>query len=177
MLNLSILFNVLNHLIISYISYYIYHYHIISIIIILYLSLSYYIYYYILYILYYIYHYHIITGQLTIWEIPSTGLAFVPAYTVRLHNASINDIIKTNIHAITISDDSCIIFTNLFTFERIRCININEWCSHRNIMSRADICRRIKCIHLEPHDERIDGEGAIVVGRYMHVIISLSSTQ
>ena len=104
------------------------------------------------------------TGQLTIWEIPSSGLSFIPAYTVRLHNGAINAITKTSLHAITVSDDGCIIFTNLFNFQRIRSINVNEWCSYRNIMDRIDIGRKIKCIHIQTHDERADEQGAMIVG-------------
>jgi hypothetical protein len=110
------------------------------------------------------------SGQLTVWHVPATGLGFVPAFTVKAHNDAINNLVHTHRHAISISDDGFISFYDLFNFDRIRTIDIMEWCNYRGLLLRPDIARKIKSAHLQEDHE---AGGNMVLGTSYGDIIML----
>lgn len=117
------------------------------------------------------------TGQITIWYVPEYGLEFIPAYTVTAHKRSINSLVNTYRHAITISDDGFLKMFDLQTFALIRQVDVLDWSIYKGLMSniRTDIPRRLKCIHLK--EDSTNG-GVMVIGtNYGDVMVfSLGTT-
>eukprot|EP01038_Epipyxis_sp_PR26KG_P013209 gene13209-17702_t len=115
------------------------------------------------------------TGQLNVWSIPTSGLEFRPAFTIKAHDGSINDLRRTHKHMLSIGDDGMLIIFNLFSFVKIRRTNILEWCIHKGLSEKYDIPRKIKSIGFEL--DEING-GTLAVGTsYGDVIImSLGTT-
>lgn len=89
---------------------------------------------------------------------------------MKAHNGAINDLKCTQRHAITISDDGFIIFYDLYNFDRVRSIDILEWCIYRSLLERPDILRKIKSVHLE---ENFETGGNLVLGTSYGDIIML----
>jgi hypothetical protein len=110
------------------------------------------------------------SGQITVWHVPQYGLGFIPAFTVKAHNGAINDLVNTQRHAISISDDGYISFYDMFNFDRVRTIDIMEWCNYRSLLERPDIHRKIKCVSLQENEET---GGNLVVGTSYGDIIML----
>lgn len=115
------------------------------------------------------------TGQLTVWHIPQVGLGFMPAFTVKAHNSAINNLVHTHRHAITISDDGFLSFYDLYNFDRVRSLDLMEWCVYRNLLERPDIPRKIKSIHLQ--ENTITGGNMVIGTSYGDIIMfSLGTT-
>jgi hypothetical protein len=110
------------------------------------------------------------SGQLTVWHVPQEGLGFMPAHTVKAHNAAISNLVCTQKHAISISDDGYIIFFDLISFDRVRSLDIMEWSSYRGLLGRPDINRKLKCISLE---ENQTSGGNMAIGTSYGDIIML----
>ena len=111
------------------------------------------------------------SGQLTVWHVPESGLGFLPAFTVKAHEGAINNLVNTQRHAITISDDGYIVLYDLFNFDRVRTINIVEWSNFVGILQRPDVPRKIKSAHLE---ENYSTGGNLALGTNYGDIIMLS---
>lgn len=111
------------------------------------------------------------SGQLTVWHVPEIGLGFMPAFTVKAHEGAINNLVHTQRHAISISDDGYIVFYDLFNFDRVRTIDIMEWSNYAGILQRPDVHRKIKSAHLE---ENAYSGGNLVLGTNYGDIIMLS---
>ena len=111
------------------------------------------------------------SGQLTVWHVPEHGLGFMPAFTVKAHNGSINNLVNTHRHIISVSDDGCISFYDMFNFDRVRTIYVMEWCLYRNLLERPDVSRKIKAVHLQ---ENFVTGGNLVLGTSYGDIIMLS---
>lgn len=111
------------------------------------------------------------SGQLTVWHVPEIGLGFMPAFTVKAHEGAINNLVHTQRHAISISDDGYIVFYDLFNFDRVRTMDIMEWSIYAGILQRPDVHRKIKSAHLE---ENAYSGGSLVLGTNYGDIIMLS---
>ena len=113
------------------------------------------------------------SGQLTVWNVPSVGLDFTPAHTVKAHAKAINAMTNTYRHIITVADDGVVKFFDVVNFAKIRSVNVLEWCLYRGLLldHRPDIARRLKCVHLvENHAEG----GTMVVGTSYGDVIMFS---
>lgn len=84
------------------------------------------------------------SGQMTIWYVPSVGLEFQPAYTVKAHRGPITQLVKTWRHMITIGDDGTVKLFDMLTFVRIRTIDVMSMCLERNLFVAPNIHRRLK---------------------------------
>mmetsp|Transcript_25494 Transcript_25494/g.35065 ORF Transcript_25494/g.35065 Transcript_25494/m.35065 type:complete len:193 (+) Transcript_25494:224-802(+) len=105
------------------------------------------------------------------WTVPDRGLRFRPAYTVVAHSAATNKLTSSWRHCISISDDGYLIFFDLARFERVRSINLTEWCAYRQLILRPEIPRKLKCIHLY---EDFQNGGMMVIGTSFGDVIACS---
>jgi hypothetical protein len=123
------------------------------------------------------------TGQLTIWYIPKTGLDFTPAYTAHVHNKSINDIKCTWRHAITISDDGCVILHDIIGFHKVRTVDIMYYAAYYNLFNypvpvnhdHSKIQRRIASVCVRENFE-VGGQLALGTSYGEIVMLSLGTT-
>ena len=109
------------------------------------------------------------SGQLTIWDVPQYGLGFHPAHTEKIHDGAINNLVHTQRHAITISDDGMISLFDLYSFARVRTIDIMEWGNYRNLLERPDVRRKIKSVHLE--EDHVNGGNMVLGTSYGDIIM------
>jgi len=109
------------------------------------------------------------TGQLTVWFVPEYGLEFQPAKTWKAHAGSINAMASTWKHMITVGDDGMLLVYELDTLALIRRLDVQEWCIYRNLLTRPDIPRRLKCLSIQ--EDQQEG-GMMAVGtNYGDVIV------
>ncbi len=111
------------------------------------------------------------TGQLTIWYVPQEGLEFSPAYTVKAHQGSINQLVNTWRHIISIGDDGVVILHDVISFAKVRSVNLMEWCGYQNLLVNPHISRKLKSAHLQ---ENYEHGGQLVIGSSYGDIIALS---
>jgi hypothetical protein len=101
-------------------------------------------------------------GYLTVWYLPGlVGIEFTPVRSWKAHIGSINGMVKTNLHVITIGDDGYVVITTLNKFSKIKRLNINTFCVERNIYIGDDsyILRKLKCLAVTTDQlPTVDGE-------------------
>eukprot|EP00596_Hydrurales_sp_CCMP1899_P005277 CAMPEP_0119045680 /NCGR_PEP_ID=MMETSP1177-20130426/41893_1 /TAXON_ID=2985 /ORGANISM="Ochromonas sp, Strain CCMP1899" /LENGTH=688 /DNA_ID=CAMNT_0007017891 /DNA_START=173 /DNA_END=2239 /DNA_ORIENTATION=- len=101
-------------------------------------------------------------GYLTVWYLPgSEGIEFTPVQSFKVHIGSINGMVKTNLHMITIGDDGYVVITTLNKFSKIKRLNINTLCVERNIFIEDNryILRKLKCVAVTTDQlPTVDGE-------------------
>jgi WD40 repeat protein len=100
------------------------------------------------------------TGQLAVWEVPESGLAFKPLLVMQAHKGSINAISSTRLHLITAGDDGCMLFIALTTKLRVRTLDVTHWAPN-SLVERLDVGRKLKCIAVQ---EDFTHGGTIVCG-------------
>lgn len=117
-------------------------------------------------------------GQLSVWENPqNNGLKFNAITYWKAHNLSINDIVATSKHLLTVSDDGYLIIHDIRTFASIRTMHLLQWTLDKGLITKPEIPRRLKCIQVieDPYNER--GGGTMLIGtNYGEVMVSSIGT-
>lgn len=109
------------------------------------------------------------SGQLTVWQVPQSGIDFKPVKTWKAHKCCITDMMNTWKHCITISDDGNLLLTDLASLRKVRTLNIQEWALRRGILEAPEIKRTLKCSCVR---EDFDKGGTIVIGTsYGEIVI------
>ena len=97
----------------------------------------------------------------SVWFVPDYGLEFQPARTWKAHKGAVNAIASTWRHMLSVGDDGVLMVYELESLARIRRLDVREWCVSRQLLSRPDIPRRLKCISVQEDQEE---GGMVAVG-------------
>lgn len=87
------------------------------------------------------------------------------------HDGSVRGLASTYRHMVTIGDDGKLVLYNLDTFDKIRSLDILEWCNYRNLVEYSTIPRKLTCISIQ--EDEVNG-GLMVVGTSFGEIIVMS---
>eukprot|EP01041_Mallomonas_annulata_P004093 gene4093-8140_t len=100
-------------------------------------------------------------GQLTIWDVPKSGLDYAPRRTSRTHGSAIRCIESTWKHAITAGDDGKLILHDLISLARIRTIDVTQVTFDKQLINNPEIPRYIKSLQIV---ENFETGGSMCIG-------------
>lgn len=117
-------------------------------------------------------------GQMSVWENPQQeGLGFHAVTYWKAHRLAINDMVATARHLLTVSDDGYLVMHDIVTFASIRAIHVVQWTLDKGLITKPEIPRRIKCIHVKEDPWGVAGGGTMLIGtNYGEVMVSAIGT-
>ena len=136
------------------------------------------------------------TGQITVWQVPYDGLGFLPVKAWYAHyfgrdpnlpstgesveevessrsSCAVRAMASTYRHMVSVGDDGCICLFDLVSFDRIKRLNVNDYCIGKNLFSSPQVARRLRSLHVWNNSTSSLGR-LVAVGSSMGDIMVLS---